>query len=78
MTRSITTIVLEDGRSLGTVLYADPAREGLWFVEPGEAAQPGDLPAVGPFGSEGDGRAWLFARVERDVGMIREVRRSAS
>ncbi len=76
--RAQTDILLEDGRAVEAQLWSDPAREGLWFVDVDSFRKADDKPVVGPFASESDGRAYLFARIEREVGMIREVRRSVT
>jgi hypothetical protein len=70
-----TDIVLEDGRTFTVRLWSDPAREGLWFADVDSLRRPGDNAVVGPFGGESGAREYLFARVERELGMICEVRR---
>lgn len=71
-------IKLEDGREVGATLWADPARHGLWFLDASGIAQPGDSNEVGPFGSETESRVYLLSRVEREFGMVREVRRQVT
>lgn len=70
-----TTLVMEDGGVLAVALERRPERENLWMVLMRDLARLECYPEVGPFGSEGDARAWLFAKVEREVGRIVEVRR---
>ena len=78
MERVRTTITLEDGRTFEPLVWCDPARHGLWFVEVGALARDGDHPEVGPFANEADARGYLLARVEREQGRVREVLRLAS
>jgi len=76
-----TDIVLETGRHFEVSLWSDPARDGIWFVGAAslvEARGGHGLETVGPFASEGEARAWLFGCVEREFGMLREVRREVT
>lgn len=78
MPRVPTYILLEDGREVDAMLWADPSRHGLWFLDASGIAGPGDYLEVGPFGSETESRVYLLARVERELGMVREVRRQVT
>lgn len=77
MTQAITDILLEDGRSVRATIWSDPHRHDLWFVDARALAAPGDLPEVGPFGSETGGRVYLLSRIEEELGRIAEIKRSS-
>lgn len=73
-----TDIELETGQCLSVSLWDDPEQDGIWFANVASfvAARGGEgRPMIGPFASERDARAWLFGFVEREIGMLREVRR---
>lgn len=76
-----TSIVLENGQRLPVSLWDEPERDGIWFANVASfvAARGGEgLETIGPFASERDARAWLFGCVEREFGMLREVRREVT
>lgn len=75
MSRITTSVELEDGRCFVLSLWQEPSASGLWFVDVTALARPGDRPTVGPFAAEGEARAYLLSRVEREVGRVQRVRR---